>query len=417
MKGSTEKQSYVAEYADLLLKGRLWGARFGAPLESLFTKHSSAISAHRNRLFVLCAAVAIMVFAFIDPLAGPSVDTLSKILRLGVIVPMLLLLLICTFFSRFQDVQHPLLMLTCLVIAVINILIMRLSDEPGAMHYHGLLMLTFVFGNLLLRVPFWYAMGWTVPVFVLYAVFYNVLQFGSHPAVLMYYSILVFVVGVASLIANYEADIQTRRDYLRQIVLTHEKEKSERARQEFYRVSVVDGLTDLYNRRHFDEALAQAWRNAYEEKAPISLLFIDVDCFKLYNDNYGHQKGDQCLRLLANILQTLKRRPGDIVARYGGEEFVVLLPGMRGEGALEFAEKIRKKVSGLKLAHLASTVSHYVTVSIGVSNIVPQPGMDARILVERADQALYRAKESGRNRVMITTGNALHLVSDRTPGK
>lgn len=158
-----------------------------------------------------------------------------------------------------------------------------------------------------------------------------------------------------------------------------------------------DALTSIANRRTFDNKLAEEWRRAGRHGAPLSLLMIDVDLFKQYNDGYGHQAGDECLKRVALSIQQEVARAEDLAARIGGEEFAVVLPHTPLEGAMTVAERIRRAVEGARLPHGISRVSDHVTVSMGVvSSCADIPLAD---FVARADQALYRAKKNGRNRV------------------
>jgi diguanylate cyclase (GGDEF)-like protein len=161
----------------------------------------------------------------------------------------------------------------------------------------------------------------------------------------------------------------------------------------------IDGLTQIANRRRFDEYLLQEWSRHIRMQQPLSLLLCDVDHFKLYNDHHGHQAGDECLKNVAKSL-TLCYRAGDLVARYGGEEFAMVLPQTNRAGAVRVAERLRAAVAGAALPHAASPVCDRVTVSVGVASMTPQlHGPDARALVEAADRQLYLAKHLGRNQV------------------
>ncbi len=171
----------------------------------------------------------------------------------------------------------------------------------------------------------------------------------------------------------------------------------------------VDGLTGVRNRRSFDEQLVSEWGRAVRDGSALSVVMIDIDFFKLYNDHYGHLAGDACLRSVAGCLSRSAKRPGDLVARYGGEEFAVLLPGTPLEGALAFAQQLGTGVEGLGLAHEASVVGPTVTVSLGVcATHGDEPG-SAEALLRSADEQLYRAKESGRNR---TCGGLMSAMPD-----
>ncbi|MEW6164399.1 MAG: diguanylate cyclase [Pseudomonadota bacterium] len=163
--------------------------------------------------------------------------------------------------------------------------------------------------------------------------------------------------------------------------------------------ALLDGLTNIPNRRRFDQTLESEWRRAQRGGMPMSLLMFDIDHFKLYNDNRGHRDGDACLALVAATLADSVVRPADLVARYGGEEFVALLPETDEEGAMAIAERCRANVEAQKLPHGHSATSAWVTVSVGVACCVPDARGAAESLLEKADAQLYRAKAGGRNRV------------------
>lgn len=175
-------------------------------------------------------------------------------------------------------------------------------------------------------------------------------------------------------------------------------ERLNEANQELQRLSTTDGLTGIANRRLFDESLDREWRRCRRLKKPLSVILFDVDLFKKYNDKYGHQTGDECLRLVAKEVSRTASRPGDMAARYGGEEFVLILAETDQEGARWVADRIRQNLSALKIPHDGSDYKH-VTISCGVVSVVPGEELSAEKLVKSADIALYIAKEHGRNRV------------------
>jgi diguanylate cyclase (GGDEF)-like protein len=170
------------------------------------------------------------------------------------------------------------------------------------------------------------------------------------------------------------------------------------ANQELKRLSASDGLTGIANRRCFDETLTREWRRARRTKSSVALIMCDVDHFKLYNDTYGHQGGDDCLRNVARAICSVMDRPADIAARYGGEEFAVILPDTPVGGALVVAEKIRHAIHAMNMPHSASSFSK-VTLSLGIAAFAPEGDEPQQFLIERADRALYRAKHAGRDRV------------------
>ena len=171
--------------------------------------------------------------------------------------------------------------------------------------------------------------------------------------------------------------------------------------EELRLASQRDGLTGLANRGCFDLCLSAAWRRCCRTQAPISLILVDVDFFKQYNDYYGHLAGDDCLRQVANGLARIPRRDDDLAARYGGEEFVLLLPFTAEAGALALANQLREWLAHQAIPHAGSAVAETVTISLGVATLYPHPGDQVASLIARADGALYRAKSAGRNRISV----------------
>ena len=171
------------------------------------------------------------------------------------------------------------------------------------------------------------------------------------------------------------------------------------ANKELQRLSATDGLTNIANRRMFDDLSVREWRRCARMKNPMSLIMVDIDHFKLYNDTYGHQAGDTCLKAVAGQVARSAPRPSDLVARYGGEEFALILGETDTDGAKWVASHIRKQIAELKLPHSASA-SKYVTVSCGVATVIPRDDLSLETLLRSADHALYKAKAHGRNTVV-----------------
>lgn len=197
---------------------------------------------------------------------------------------------------------------------------------------------------------------------------------------------------LASKIRAMQRIIQMRQSLL---VLAR---KLDAANQELKRLTSLDGLTGIANRRHFDEVLAREWRRAMRQGNELSIIMCDIDFFKLYNDTYGHQNGDDCLRRIAQTLAQSMDRGGDLLARYGGEEFVAVLPGTSLSGAAFVAGQMRQAVSKLGLEHNGSPYG-IVTTSFGVASATAMQETDPLDIVGAADRALYEAKRAGRNRV------------------
>ncbi len=174
----------------------------------------------------------------------------------------------------------------------------------------------------------------------------------------------------------------------------------ERLRKKLELLSFKDGLTNIANRRMFDATLEKEWQRAQRNQTPLSLIMIDIDFFKQYNDFYGHQQGDECLKIIANLLKRVSKRSMDLASRYGGEEFVLLLPEIAQEKVELLAQKCLDVVREEKIPHEKSKISDVVTVSAGACTIIPAVDSPSHKLIECADELLYKAKKSGRNRFL-----------------
>ena len=190
---------------------------------------------------------------------------------------------------------------------------------------------------------------------------------------------------------NYRVSLQQ----IQQELLTANQELQKQANQ--------DGLTGLANRRHFDEKLLEELQRSARHKVPLSLILLDIDLFKPYNDHYGHQAGDEALQQVAAALITESRRQGEIAARYGGEEFVLILPSSDSKACLEVAERVQKHIKTLQIKHCKSDVAPYLSASIGCYSVIADKNTSAKHMLSKADQALYQAKAAGRNRIIVAS--------------
>lgn len=188
---------------------------------------------------------------------------------------------------------------------------------------------------------------------------------------------------------------------LKMRIRTHVELK--RLRDHWQRLSTIDGLTQIANRRAFDDALKSAWRCAIRQQQPLALIIADVDHFKAYNDHHGHAMGDQCLQTVARVLAGQVKRACDLVARFGGEEFVCLMPGVDLEGAELVARRMWTAIREQAIPHEHPSVADTVTISIGVAVVQPAPALSPEVLLVEADRRLYEAKRAGRNRLCAGT--------------
>ena len=185
---------------------------------------------------------------------------------------------------------------------------------------------------------------------------------------------------------TYNVRILTPKIILFLILILHKEN------QKLRRLVNIDGLTQIANRRRFDQCLIQECKRAYRSQKPLSLIMCDVDYFKNYNNIYGHLGGDECLRQIAQAIHRILKRPADLVARYGGEEFAVILPETDRKGVKQVAKAIQMEIQGLHISHAASKVSKYVTLSLGVATMIPVEKTSPLALISEADRALYQAK-------------------------
>jgi diguanylate cyclase (GGDEF)-like protein len=244
-------------------------------------------------------------------------------------------------------------------------------------------------------------------VFVCYVfVAYNKSFAPYHPEIdrLIYIMLPMFTAFWGLLIAmgiylGYQIERSARVDYVKNRLLSLDAGRLTLLSEELHLLSTTDSLTGLANRRHFESCFDLEWRRAVRSQDSMALIIIDIDHFKRYNDLYGHQAGDECLRQVCFALQSYAQRSGELVVRYGGEEFVGLLPRMALAGAQHIAESMCLKISQLNITH-ANSNQENVTISLGVAAMIPNQDDDEEVLLRDADRALYQAKANGRNCVV-----------------
>ncbi|MCW8692994.1 GGDEF domain-containing protein [Acinetobacter baumannii] len=199
----------------------------------------------------------------------------------------------------------------------------------------------------------------------------------------------------------YATDRQHRENYLQNCMIELNRIELMQQAQQLALLSQQDALTGLANRRYLDETLDNEWRRALRHETPLTIMMVDIDFFKPYNDSLGHLKGDQCLKDIATAISSIAARSGDLVARYGGEEFLLLFPMTNAQQAKIQAERLMNAIKKIAIVHPCSSVSPYVTISVGVATTIPRLNDSISAFVSRADHALYQAKTNGRNQYQI----------------
>lgn len=356
-------------------------------------------------------------FLLVDWLLVPDVFWQAIFVRVVVFTPIcLMILLISQYYIKPTFDQKTIHLLTDFITvatgwgaAICLVFILYISHSAFAHFYLAGILAIVVYGNLVQRLEFKHAIFFTAGLLLVSQI--GALSDVSYRNKVNYLLFLfLFAAGLITLVANYVGWKNNKRNFLLRMREEVSIEELNDANVRLEKVSRSDALTGLFNRRHFNESLALMWRRARISHEPVTLLMLDVDHFKAFNDHYGHQAGDECLKQVASALMQYLRKPGDLTARYGGEEFVAVLHPTSPDEAFEIAERVRRIIEDMRMRHERSPVSPVVTVSIGVGTCIPNNSSEwgPEQLIDLADKALYAAKDEGRNRVhMLTSGDSV----------
>ncbi|EDP74899.1 diguanylate cyclase [Hydrogenivirga sp. 128-5-R1-1] len=372
--------------------------RFSSIIERAFQNYYLAKNIWNIRIAVIVGVVMYALFSILDAIAFPQLKTQLWMIRFLFVIPFGVLFLFLTFKiqnERLIEFLHSLLVLIggLGIVAMIYLI----SGDKYYLYYPGLMLVIF-YAFTLSALRFYYATASVLALLLTYPVvdLYLLKTPEELHITNMFFLTSSALLGMP---VSYLLERHARKDFLLTMLLAFEKRKTDELNVRLRDISFIDGLTGVANRLRFDDFFRKEWRRARRTKRPISILMLDIDFFKNYNDLLGHLEGDECLKNVAKTIQSHIRADVDLVARYGGEEFVVVLPETDLKGALKVAERIRRDIEGLKIAHPGSQVSKFVTVSIGVASIVPIDNLKKEVLLNMADKALYVAKKRGRNRV------------------
>ncbi len=401
-KVSDSEMETIAAVRETLKKGRRRSLRFSQPLESMFNEYHCNNTLKHVRVALLTGLFLYAIFGLVDLTLPPADRAHMWIIRYGVVCPTVTAGLAFTYISRFRRFMQPALWLVMLIGSLGIVAMVYFDPSPERNYYYSGILLLIMGAFTFVSMRLLYALSWALATILVYeavAVFIN----HTDSTILIQNTFTITAAMIIGAFSNYLMESYLRWDFLNSVFLESENQQLQKTSNELHRLSISDTLTNLRNRRHFESMLELEWKRALRFQTPVSLILFDIDYFKLFNDYYGHQMGDDCLKLVAGKIGRLARRPGDTAARYGGEEFVLLLSCTELDHATTIADACRASVESLEIPHDASTVSDVVTVSVGVASMVPNHGTDRRMLVEAADEALYRAKSEGRNRVVLGT--------------
>lgn len=369
---------------------------FEGDLEASFRHHQliDNVLFYKSALFVIYALIPLS--GGIDLLVDIEVAKFIWGIRVYLFLPIFSIFILLAVYRKAQPYLEYLLLIGLMVLSALMMLIMVNIPGQHLYVYFSGYMIIVVVGLSASRLSFQNSiiLAFASLIILLSGIAYS----GSkvNPAVIQLY--LFTGACVLGLLVSYDAEKRARINFLQQLILDEQKFHLERVNQELKREASTDALTGLANRRSFDFNIHREWQIAIRNSTPISLLMIDIDHFKVYNDTYGHQQGDRCLVMVAHSLKSVGKRPSDCIARYGGEEFVVLLPGIDLHSAEYIAENIRRSVERQQLSNVG-VVSGLITISVGASASRPKLGESLQKLIKEADQKLYIAKQRGRNQV------------------
>jgi diguanylate cyclase (GGDEF)-like protein len=391
-----DPENYGSPYAEQLKRG-FRGLRFEGILEKEFREFYVGQNLPRARLSGLIALILVLAVTCIDLLLGPNDGGTLNTLRLGILCPLLVVLGAVISVPSVQRFYTEVVSVGVTLIGFVVTYIAHLGALAGSSYLLAGLVVVVLYGCLFLGLLFNVAV--TIAAVLIAAHFATGIAVGLPFDVLCYTTAILGGAAVIGGISTYNLEHALRTNFLETRVLNELAER--------------DGMTGLYNRRIFDDYAERLWRQSRREGTGVAIIFFDIDFFKLYNDLYGHQAGDDCLKRIAKCIARGAKRPFDFAARYGGEEFVLMLYGPPDDYARSVPEQIRNDVLALAIPHAGSQAAKHVTVSVGLALASPQTHRSLAGAIQTADEALYQAKREGRNRVVykdsdsdgVETGN------------
>jgi len=387
------------------------GMQFPAALEAEFRRDYSNSSVRRARLMPSFTIIMTLIGTYLR-LLSEHTHTIQIMYDLLVMLPLLVATL---YFSTQPERYRAYQVLLTLAGVTSGFTIVLLVYQPtlADMPSYFTIEIAWIFG-------IWLILGLTFRAAALTALTISAAHIAGMFVVtpgmpqIVYELVMLCLVNGIGATAGYHLEHAVRRAFL------ESKESAELA-DKLRRLARQDGLTGLHNRRSFDAHIARMWDQSRREQAPVAIMLIDIDHFKAFNDGYGHQQGDDTLIAVARIIASAERRPLDFAARYGGEEFVLTLYNIDDDAVRTIAESLRERIELQQIPHAGSTTNEFLTASIGVALIHPDTHRSVAGAVQMADEALYEAKQAGRNRVVVketgsatvNTGN-FRLVGDTT---
>jgi len=396
MEGTTLRhRAHGSLYEDQLHIG-FGSLRFSDFLEDEFREVYAEENYQKSRLVLGLCALVVTVVTLVQMMTTSGSATPTSHFGLALMAPILLSALLVSYLNN-RFLYQTLLILSALLIGVAGSIVdVQASLEGQGYYFAGQVGWIFIMWSMLglLFMPA-AALCLVVSVFYIGCAVYVALP----PEQLFFEALMLLNANLLGGYSCYKIEHSSRRTFLESRILNKLAER--------------DGLTGLYNRRAFDEYMERIWRQSRRENTPITVMLIDIDHFKAYNDMYGHQAGDDALKQVAHVISSGVQRPLDIAARYGGEEFVLVLYGPATDYVTDLPDMLREDVMHLNIAHEGGTDAQCLTASIGVAVVSPDAGRSQAGAIQMADEALYQAKEEGRNKVVIKMSGTTVIETGR----
>ncbi|HEX5419039.1 MAG TPA: diguanylate cyclase [Gammaproteobacteria bacterium] len=384
---SLDRDSLRSPYAEQLKKG-FAALRFTSLIEKEFRDTYVMQSLRRGRLSGLIALILVLAVGGIDLVFGMrNRQGELDVLWLFVLVPVLLAMVVSMYLPGAQRWYTAAASIGVTVVGLVVTYMCQIAALGGESYLLAGQELVILYACLFLGLLF--RVATTVGCLLVAAHLSIGLVLGLPAEELLYMTAILGASAVIASISTYKLEHSLRTNFLETRLLNEAAER--------------DGMTNLYNRRIFDDYVGRLWRQSHREGETLEIIFVDIDYFKIYNDLYGHQAGDDCLKKVAQTIARCAKRPLDFSARYGGEEFVLVLYGPPEDYGRNLPEQIRRDVMALAIRHEGSRAANVVTVSVGVALDLPRSSRSLTGAIQLADEALYQAKQEGRNRVVFKT--------------
>jgi len=374
--------------------------RFSARLERQFQDYYAKTFKNYRRASMMLALLVIGAVGLLDLVVFGEYWKTIAMVRYGLGLPFVLIVSLFIFSKHYERLQQVIVTNCCLFISFTATVLLLLGPDSAYPLYLAAYVLLALFAGTIARLAFKRA----AMVMFLTSVGFNLLILWWRPQsveVVASYNAYFTCGAFMALAANYYMEMSIRREFVQQKMIRLERNQLKDLNAQLQRMATIDPLTGLNNRRQMENNLEAEWRRADRNKTSLSLLMVDIDAFKKYNDGYGHQAGDACLEKVARCIADSFKRSADSVARYGGEEFIVILPDTESEQAAQLALTLCQNVQNLGIKHDYSDSAPEVTLSVGVATCKPTIDQNWEALVGWADEALYEAKETGRNRYRV----------------